>query len=71
TAGPKAVVTVVKGNRNNVVKSSACWIWRPKGNLIDHISKDSGSYTLKRFNYVDPQGRLKIKGFLTVDALDI
>nr|GEY22815.1 putative ribonuclease H-like domain-containing protein [Tanacetum cinerariifolium] len=32
---------------------------RPKGNLIDHISKNSGSYTLKRFNYVDPQGRLK------------
>nr|GEY45210.1 hypothetical protein [Tanacetum cinerariifolium] len=33
--------------------------FRPKGNLIDHIYKDSGSYTLKRFNYVDPQGRLK------------
>nr|GEU84045.1 DNA-directed DNA polymerase [Tanacetum cinerariifolium] len=59
TAGPKAVVSAVEGNRNNIVKSSACWIWRPKGNLIDHISKDSGSYTLKRFNYVDPQGRLK------------
>nr|GEY08268.1 hypothetical protein [Tanacetum cinerariifolium] len=35
---------------------------RPKRNLIDHISKDNGSYTLKRFYYVDPQGRLKIKG---------
>nr|GEW26776.1 hypothetical protein [Tanacetum cinerariifolium] len=59
TAGPKAVVSAVEGNRNNAVKSLACWIWRPKGNLIDHISKDSGSYTLKRFNYVDPHGRLK------------
>nr|GEU47808.1 hypothetical protein [Tanacetum cinerariifolium] len=29
------------------------------GNVIDHISKDSGSYMLKRFNYVDLQGRLK------------
>nr|GEW51003.1 putative polyprotein [Tanacetum cinerariifolium] len=58
TAGPKAVVSVVERNRNNVVNSLACWIWRPKGNLIDHISKDSRSYTLKRFNYVDPQGRL-------------
>nr|GEW40293.1 ribonuclease H-like domain-containing protein [Tanacetum cinerariifolium] len=58
-AGPKAVVSAAEGNRNNAVKSSACWIWRPKGNLIEHISKDSGSYTLKRFNYVDPQGRLK------------
>nr|GFB40005.1 hypothetical protein [Tanacetum cinerariifolium] len=59
TAGTKAVVSVVKGNRNNIVKSSSCWIWRPKGNLIDHIFKDSESYTLKRFNYFDPQGRLK------------
>nr|GEU69884.1 ribonuclease H-like domain-containing protein [Tanacetum cinerariifolium] len=59
TAGPKAVVSAIEENRNNVIKSLACWIWRPKGNLIDHISKDSGSYTLKRFNYVDPQGRLK------------
>nr|GEV93584.1 hypothetical protein [Tanacetum cinerariifolium] len=53
------VVSDVEGNRNNAVNSSACWIWRPKENLIDHISKDSRSYTLKRFNYVDPQGRLK------------
>nr|GEX51807.1 ribonuclease H-like domain-containing protein [Tanacetum cinerariifolium] len=61
TAGPKAVVRAVEGNRSNVVKSSACWIWRPKRNLIDHISKASRSYTLKRFNYVDLQGRLKSK----------
>nr|GEW68590.1 putative ribonuclease H-like domain-containing protein [Tanacetum cinerariifolium] len=60
TVGPKALVSAVEGIWNNVVKSSACWIWRPKGNLIDHISKDSRSYTLKRFNYVDPQGRLKV-----------
>ncbi|GKA80168.1 putative ribonuclease H-like domain-containing protein, partial [Tanacetum coccineum] len=59
TTGPKAVVSAAEGNRDNAVKSSACWIWRPKGNLIDHISKDSGSYTPKRFDYVDPQGRLK------------
>nr|GEV06363.1 hypothetical protein [Tanacetum cinerariifolium] len=47
------------GNRGNVVKSSACWSWRPTGNVIDHISKDNGSYMLKRFNYVALQGRLK------------
>nr|GEV88037.1 ribonuclease H-like domain-containing protein [Tanacetum cinerariifolium] len=47
-----------EGNGENVVKSSACWIWRPTGNVIDHISKDIGSYMLKRFNYVDLQGRL-------------
>nr|GEV66265.1 putative reverse transcriptase domain, ribonuclease H-like domain protein [Tanacetum cinerariifolium] len=69
-AGPKEIVSAAEGNRNNAGKSSACWIWRPKGNLIDHISKDGRSYTLKRFNYIDPQGRLKYKGFLTVDATE-
>ncbi|GJW87059.1 putative ribonuclease H-like domain-containing protein [Tanacetum coccineum] len=58
TAGPKAVVSAAKGNGENAVKSSACWIWRPTGNVIDHTSKDSGSYMLKRFDYVDLQGRL-------------
>ncbi|GJZ36078.1 ribonuclease H-like domain-containing protein [Tanacetum coccineum] len=59
TVGQKVVVRTGEENRDNVVKSSACWIWRPKGNLIDHISKDCGSYTPKRFDYVDPQGKLK------------
>ncbi|GKB05626.1 ribonuclease H-like domain-containing protein [Tanacetum coccineum] len=59
TAGPKAVVSAAKGNRENVVKSSACWIWRPTRNVIDHTSKDSGSYMFKGFDYVDLQGRLK------------
>ncbi|GKB64662.1 ribonuclease H-like domain-containing protein [Tanacetum coccineum] len=59
TAGPKAVVSAAEGNGETVVKSSACWIWRPTGNVIDHNSKDSRSYMLKRFDYVDLQGRLK------------
>nr|GEV62952.1 hypothetical protein [Tanacetum cinerariifolium] len=71
TGGPKAVASTAEGNRENAVKSSTCLIWIPKGNVIDHISKDSGSYMLKRFNYVDLQGILKIKGFLIVDALGI
>ncbi|GKA18661.1 hypothetical protein Tco_0698576 [Tanacetum coccineum] len=58
TTRPKAVVSIAEGNKDNAVKSSACWIWRPKGNVIDHFSKDIGSYTPKRFDYVDPQGRL-------------
>ncbi|GJY29780.1 putative ribonuclease H-like domain-containing protein [Tanacetum coccineum] len=58
TAGLKAVVSVAVGNRENVVKSSACWIWRPIGNVIDHTSKDSGSYLFKRFDYVVLQGKL-------------
>ncbi|GJZ63361.1 hypothetical protein Tco_0619782 [Tanacetum coccineum] len=58
TVGPEVVVSTAEGKRENVLKSSACWIWRPTGKVIDHISKDSGSYMPKRFNYVDPQGRL-------------
>ncbi|GJS92474.1 putative ribonuclease H-like domain-containing protein [Tanacetum coccineum] len=54
TVGPKAVVSAAMGNGENAVKSSACWIWRPTGNvIIDHTSKDSGSYMFKRFDYVD------------------
>ncbi|GJX66986.1 hypothetical protein Tco_0302713 [Tanacetum coccineum] len=30
TARPKAVLNVVKGNQVNVVKASACWVWKPK-----------------------------------------
>ncbi|GKB32033.1 hypothetical protein Tco_0871434, partial [Tanacetum coccineum] len=59
TAGPVVVVSTAEGKRENAVKSSACWIWRPTGKVIDHISKDNGSYMPKRFDYVDPQGRLK------------
>ncbi|GJS15632.1 putative ribonuclease H-like domain-containing protein [Tanacetum coccineum] len=36
TARPKAVVNVVKGNNFNVVKASACWVWKPKTKVLDH-----------------------------------
>ncbi|GJU68641.1 hypothetical protein Tco_1254900 [Tanacetum coccineum] len=39
TAKPKAVLNVVKGNQVNVVKASACWVWKPKTKVIDHVSK--------------------------------
>ncbi|GJU01236.1 retrovirus-related pol polyprotein from transposon TNT 1-94 [Tanacetum coccineum] len=58
-AGPEIVVSTAERKRENAVESSACWIWRPSGKVIDHISKDSGSYMPKRFDYVDPQGILK------------
>ncbi|GJU17512.1 reverse transcriptase domain-containing protein [Tanacetum coccineum] len=58
--GPtQVVVSTAEEKRENAVKSSACWIWRPTGKVIDHISKDSGSYMPKIFDYVDPQGILK------------
>ncbi|GKC73103.1 hypothetical protein Tco_1118986 [Tanacetum coccineum] len=61
-ARPKGVVSAAEGNRENIVKSSACWIRSPTRNVIDHIFKDSGSYMLKRFDYVSnglgPQEKL-------------
>ncbi|GJY64044.1 putative ribonuclease H-like domain-containing protein [Tanacetum coccineum] len=59
---PKAVVIAAMGNRENDVKSSACWIQRPTGNVFDHTSKDSRSYMLKRFDYVDLQDYQEING---------
>ncbi|GJU75996.1 hypothetical protein Tco_1273066 [Tanacetum coccineum] len=49
TARPKAVVNVVKGNNFNAVKASACWVWKPKHKVLDHVSKhNSASITLKK-----------------------
>ncbi|GJX11088.1 ribonuclease H-like domain-containing protein, partial [Tanacetum coccineum] len=59
TAGPKVVVSTAEGKRENAVKSLASWIWRSTGKVIDRISKDSGSYMPKRFDYIDTLGRLK------------
>ncbi|GJR17917.1 putative ribonuclease H-like domain-containing protein [Tanacetum coccineum] len=61
TKGNK-VTSAVGEQGISVVKSSACWIWRPKGNVIDHISKDSGSYMPKRFDYCHPQYALQDQG---------
>ncbi|GJT97301.1 putative ribonuclease H-like domain-containing protein [Tanacetum coccineum] len=60
TAKPKAVVNAVQGNNLNAVKASACWVWKPKTKVLDHVSKhNSASITLKKFDYVDAQGRSK------------
>ncbi|GKB35885.1 hypothetical protein Tco_0880827 [Tanacetum coccineum] len=60
TARPKAVVNAVKGNNFNAVKASTCWVWKPKHKVLDHVSKhNSASITLKKFDYVDAQGRSK------------
>ncbi|GKD55209.1 hypothetical protein Tco_1288596 [Tanacetum coccineum] len=51
-AKPKAV--------HNAVKASTCWVWKPKNRVIDHVSKyNNASNTLKRFDYIDTQGRFK------------
>ncbi|GJT63947.1 uncharacterized mitochondrial protein-like protein, partial [Tanacetum coccineum] len=46
---PKAVVNAVKGNNVNAVKASACWVWKPKTKVLDHVSKhNSASITLNK-----------------------
>ncbi|GJZ38957.1 putative ribonuclease H-like domain-containing protein [Tanacetum coccineum] len=60
TARPKAVLSAVMGNKGNVVKASACWVWRPKHKVLDHVSRNNGaSMSFKIFDYVDAQGRSK------------
>ncbi|GKD82496.1 hypothetical protein Tco_1349335 [Tanacetum coccineum] len=46
------VVNAVRANQVNVVKASACWVWRP-------TKLNSASITFKRHNYVDARGRSK------------
>ncbi|GJX27863.1 hypothetical protein Tco_0235942 [Tanacetum coccineum] len=57
-AKPKAVHNAVKRNRFHDVKALACWVWKPKNRVIDHVSKhNSASIILKKFDYIDAQGR--------------
>ncbi|GJW31867.1 reverse transcriptase domain-containing protein [Tanacetum coccineum] len=39
-AKQKAAYNAVKGNRFNVVKASACWVWMPKNRVVDHVSQN-------------------------------
>ncbi|GKD49894.1 hypothetical protein Tco_1278870 [Tanacetum coccineum] len=62
-------VNTVKGTRVNTarlnakvntVKASASWVWKPKHQELDHVSKlNSASKTLTRYDYVDALGRFK------------
>ncbi|GJZ88854.1 putative ribonuclease H-like domain-containing protein [Tanacetum coccineum] len=56
TAGPKAVVSNNKGNEASAIKASACWVWRPKQKVLDHVFRHNGaSMNFKRFDCVDAQ----------------
>ncbi|GJX26418.1 hypothetical protein Tco_0232714 [Tanacetum coccineum] len=45
TAKGNKVTSAVGEQEINAVKSSTCWVWRPKIKVLDHISKNSGSYS--------------------------
>ncbi|GKE19200.1 hypothetical protein Tco_1426777, partial [Tanacetum coccineum] len=57
-ARPKAVVNVVKEKNVNVVKASACWVWKPKTKVIDHgnpqhdLQEKGGNLVSKRIERV-------------------
>ncbi|GJZ94522.1 ribonuclease H-like domain-containing protein [Tanacetum coccineum] len=40
---PKVVVNAVKGNNVNAVKASACWVWKLKTKVLDHVSKHNSN----------------------------
>ncbi|GKA35209.1 putative ribonuclease H-like domain-containing protein [Tanacetum coccineum] len=48
-----AIVNAVRANNANVVKASACLVWRPN-------KLNSASITLKRQNYIELRGRSKL-----------
>lgn len=60
TSGPKVLSTTIVKNPFYAVKASACWVWKPKSSISNTVSKNSSaSSDLKKFNYVDAQGRSK------------
>ncbi|GJY46078.1 hypothetical protein Tco_0435141 [Tanacetum coccineum] len=74
TAGPKVVVSDNKGNEANAIKASACWVWRPKQKVLDHVSRHIGaSMNFKRFGYDDHKGKTKnVTNMISdIDALTI
>ncbi|GKE98305.1 ribonuclease H-like domain-containing protein [Tanacetum coccineum] len=56
TARPKAVISAVKGNKGNDVKASACWVWRPKHKVLDHVSRNNGALISYLTNYEEIDG---------------
>ncbi|GJW20535.1 hypothetical protein Tco_0031157 [Tanacetum coccineum] len=55
TVGIRAVVNTSKGKMHtDLIKSR--WVWRPKGNYLDHVSKDSRSFMLKKDHAVVDSG---------------
>ncbi|GJV04650.1 ribonuclease H-like domain-containing protein [Tanacetum coccineum] len=71
TARPKAVVNAVMGNNVTDVKALACWVWKPKTKVLDHVSKHNnyeeidGGYVA----FVDNPKGGKITGRYTIKTV--
>nr|GEY00423.1 ribonuclease H-like domain-containing protein [Tanacetum cinerariifolium] len=62
TAGPKQI-SVVKGGGVTAVKTSLGYVWRPRVNPMDQLSKDN-RWICTRVDYGHPQQALKNKGIV-------
>ncbi|GJV19686.1 hypothetical protein Tco_1368706 [Tanacetum coccineum] len=51
TAGTRGVVNTGKGKLYTDFKKSR-WVWRTKGNYLDHVSKDNGPFMLKKIEAI-------------------
>nr|GEU53031.1 putative ribonuclease H-like domain-containing protein [Tanacetum cinerariifolium] len=50
--------SVKKGNKGNAEKASACWVWKTKCKVLDHVSRlTSASMNFKKFDYTYALGR--------------
>ncbi|GJV77767.1 putative ribonuclease H-like domain-containing protein [Tanacetum coccineum] len=57
TARPKAILSAIMGNKINSIKASACWVWRPKHKVLDHVSRNNGeSMAIHNKNLKDKGG---------------
>ncbi|GJT03656.1 hypothetical protein Tco_0838118 [Tanacetum coccineum] len=69
-AGTRVVVNTSKGKMDNDLKKSR-WVWRPKGNHMDHVSKEKGSFILKKFEYVNPKGISKLRATYGAELVSV
>ncbi|GJV87693.1 retrovirus-related pol polyprotein from transposon TNT 1-94 [Tanacetum coccineum] len=50
TVGTRVVVVHTGKGKMDTDRKKSRWVWRPNGNYLDHASKDSGSFMLKKGN---------------------
>ncbi|GJV40141.1 hypothetical protein Tco_1418581 [Tanacetum coccineum] len=67
TAGKRAVVNTGKGKLDTDLKRSK-WVWRPKGTYLDHVSKDNGSFMLKKVE-ADPTMKISIEALGLLEVI--
>ncbi|GJU24283.1 hypothetical protein Tco_1162904 [Tanacetum coccineum] len=64
TAKGKRVTSAVGEQGINAVKSKACWVWRPKLKVLDHVSKNSVSYICKKFMLIQQAESSQLSGYV-------